>query len=91
MTIQVALTIDDKGLEVGIQQAIADAKQQGTPPDVFLANVARSGFEQFRGAERRAAAASLADLVAAVDPSDPTQVAALQDVLAFAQQHLGGK
>jgi len=91
MTIQVALTINDKDLELGIQQALIDAKQQGTPPDVFLAQTALTAFQQFRGANKRAAVQAITDLVTLVNGADDAQVAALNDVLAYAQQHLTPK
>lgn len=86
--ITVTIVIDDADLEAGIAQAQIDAKQQGIAPDQFLAAAAKSGFEQYRGAEKRASLDQIQRFMQLVNSADPAQAAALADILSYVETKL---
>lgn len=86
--IKVDFTIDDPALEADIAQAQVDSKLAGIPPDEFLVNAARSGFEQFRGARKRSIAGVVQHFIDLVNSADAGQTQALADVLQYVEGKL---
>lgn len=86
MTIKIGFTIDDADLELGIAQALTEAGK--VDPAEFLADAARSGFEQFRGANKRAVQARVQKFIETINSTDPEQYAALLELLALVEEKL---
>lgn len=79
--IKIGFTIDDEALEADIAQAQVDAKEEGKSPDEFLANAARSGFEQYRGSRKRLVVTKASRFAELINMEDPEQTQWAVDLL----------